>query len=257
MSRYVSIAVGVAGRVLHNLSRNPALFLPSIIFPVFFFTAFAGGLSAVGKAPNFDFAGGYTAFQFVFVLFQSAAFGGVFTGFTIAADFESGFARRMLLAAPHRTAILLGYVMASVVRSFITITILFVVAIIAGMEVSATVPQFAALLALALLTNLTAVLFGAGVALRARSIQAGPLMQIPVFLILFMAPVYVPLDLLSGWIKSVAHVNPATALLQAGRGLISGAEDQTALAFLVVVGVGLLAAAWGLRGLRSAERAGG
>ena len=46
-------------------------------------------------------------------------------------------------------------------------------------------------------------------------------------------------------------------LWQAGRGLISGAEDQTALAFLVVVGVGLLAAAWGLRGLRSAERAGG
>ena len=145
MSRYVSIAVGVAGRVLHNLSRNPALFLPSIIFPIFFFTAFAGGLSAVGKAPNFDFAGGYTAFQFVFVLFQSAAFGGVFTGFTIAADFESGFARRMLLAAPHRTAILLGYVMASVVRSFLTITILFVVAIVAGMEVSATVPQFVAL----------------------------------------------------------------------------------------------------------------
>ena len=181
----------------------------------------------------------------------------MFTGFTIAADFESGFARRMLLAAPHRTAILLGYVMASVVRSFLTITILFVVAIVAGMEVSATLPQFVALLVLALLTNLTAVLFGAGVALRARSIQAGPLMQIPVFLILFMAPVYVPLDLLSGWIKSVAHVNPATALLQAGRGLISGAEDQTALAFLVVVGVGLLAAAWGLRGLRSAERAGG
>ena len=52
--------------------------------------------------PGFDFPSGYTAFQFVFVLLQSAAFGGVFTGFAIARDFECGFARRLLLAAPHR-----------------------------------------------------------------------------------------------------------------------------------------------------------
>ena len=55
--------------------------------------------------PGFDFPSGYTAFQFVFVLLQSAAFGGVFTGFGIARDFESGFARRLLLAAPNRIGI--------------------------------------------------------------------------------------------------------------------------------------------------------
>ena len=68
--------------------------------PLFFFVAFAGGLSAIAKAPGFDYPGGYTAFQFVFVLLQTAAFGGVFTGFSIAADFEIGFARRLLLATP-------------------------------------------------------------------------------------------------------------------------------------------------------------
>ena len=79
------------------------------IFPLFFFTAFAGGLSRVGNVPGFDFPTGYTAFQFVFVLLQSAAFGGVFTGFGIARDFENGFARRLLLAAPNRSGIVLGY----------------------------------------------------------------------------------------------------------------------------------------------------
>ena len=29
-------------------------------------------------------------------------------------------------------------------------------------------------------------------------------MQLPVFLLLFFAPVYVPLDLLTGWIETVA-----------------------------------------------------
>ena len=65
--------------------------------------------------PGFDFPSGYTAFQFVFVLLQASAFGGVFTGFGIAADFESGFARRLMLAAPNRLGILAGYALAALV----------------------------------------------------------------------------------------------------------------------------------------------
>ena len=72
------------------------------MFPLLFFIAFAGGLSQVQNTPGFDYPNGYTAFQFVFVLLQSAAFGGVFTGFGVARDFEGGFARRLLLAAPNR-----------------------------------------------------------------------------------------------------------------------------------------------------------
>jgi ABC-2 type transport system permease protein len=96
--------------------------------------------------------------------------------------------------------------------------------------------------------------WAAGVAFRFRSIQAGPLMQTPVFLILFLAPVYVPLALLKGWIHAVASVNPATAILGAGRGLISGAHEHTGLAFVCAVALILLFAVWALAGLRAAER---
>ena len=67
--------------------------------------------------PGFDFPSGYTAFQFVFVLLQASAFGGVFTGFGIAADFENGFARRLMLAAPNRLGILAGYALARAGRA--------------------------------------------------------------------------------------------------------------------------------------------
>src|SRR4051794_41930391 len=70
--------------------------------------AFAGGLSTVGGLPGFDYYN-YDAFQFVFVLLQSAAFGGVFIGFSIGADFDSGFTRRLLLAARDRSAVIAGY----------------------------------------------------------------------------------------------------------------------------------------------------
>jgi len=252
----LSVAFGVAWRVLNNVFRNPALLVPSILFPLFFFTAFAGGLSRVSDVPGFDFPPGYTAFQFVFVLLQSAAFGGVFTGFGIARDFESGFARRLLLAAPRRSGIVVGYALAALARWLITATLLTIVALAAGMQVGGGGLDLVGLFVLALLLNAAGVLWATGVAMRVRSMQAGPLMQMPVFVTLFLAPVYVPLDLLDGWIQAVATVNPATRLLESGRGFIAGDPSGVALAFSAGVGLAAGFALWALRGLRSAERAG-
>ena len=254
--RAVGVAQGVAWRSLHNAFTNPSLLIPSLLFPLFFFVAFAGGLSRVEEVPGFDFPSGYTAFQFVFVLLQSAAFGGVFTGFGIARDFETGFARRLLLAAPNRTGIVVGYAAAALVRWLVTAAVLTVVALIAGMEVGGDGVDLFGLYALALILNLAAILWAAGVAMRLRTMQAGPVMQMPVFLVLFFAPVYVPLSLLDGWIHALATVNPVTRVLEAGRGLLDGSPTEVGAAFAVALGLALAFSFWALRGLRSAERAG-
>jgi ABC-2 type transport system permease protein len=253
-----TVAFAVAWRVLNNVVRNPALLVPSIMFPLFFFTAFAGGLSRVADVPGFDdhFDGDYTAFQFVFVLLQSAAFGGVFTGFGVARDFESGFARRLMLAAPHRGGLLLGFALAALGRWLITATLLTVIALIAGMQVGGSGVDLFGLFVLAALINAAGVLWSAGIALRIRSMQAGPLMQMPVFLALFFAPVYVPLGLLSGWIAAVATVNPVTRVLEAGRGFISGDPTEVLLAFGAAFALVALFLLWAVRGLRRAEAAG-
>jgi ABC-type multidrug transport system permease subunit len=65
--------------------------------------------------------------------------------------------------------------------------------------------------------------------------------------------VYVPLALLKGWIHSIASVNPATAFLDAGRGLISGVHNHTGLAYACALALILVALVWTLRGLRNAE----
>jgi ABC-2 type transport system permease protein len=252
----ITVARAVAWRSIHNFLTNPAFFIPAILFPLFFFVSFAGGLAAIGDVPGFDFPSGYTAFQFVFVLLQSAAFGGVFTGFAMARDFETGFGRRYMLAASRRSGIVLGYALAAIFRSFLTWAILTAVALIAGMEVGGSAGEIVALYALALLVNVAATMWAAGVALRVRSIQGGPLMQFPVFLILFLAPVYVPLDLLSGWIHAIASINPVTAMLEAGRGFISGDPVLVGAAFAIGLALSALFAFWARGGLRSAEAAG-
>jgi len=254
--RTLAVAQGVAWRVLHNVFTNPSLLIPSLIFPLFFFTAFAGGLSGISKVPGFDYPPGYTAFQFVFVLLQSAAFGGVFTGFGIARDFESGFGRRLLLSAPHRTGIVLGYAAAALVRWLTTVGVVTVVALLVGMNVAGSGLDLVGLYMLGLVLNLAAVLWAAGVALRLRTMQAGPVMQMPVFLLLFFAPVYVPLGLLQGWIHDVARVNPITQILESGRGFLAGTPTEAGLAFGLAGVLVVVFFVWALGGLRSAEHAG-
>jgi ABC-2 type transport system permease protein len=233
------------------------LLLPSIVFPMFFFVAFAGGLSNVANVPGFDFPSGYTAFQFVFVLLQAAAFGGVFTGFGIAADFENGFARRLLLAAPNRFGIIAGYAISALVRATFVGVLIFVVGLATGMEVGGDGVDLVGLVVLAYLVSVAATLFACGVAMRLRTMQAGPLMQMPVFLVLFLAPVYVPLPLLSGWVHAVATVNPVTPIIETGRDFISGVHGPILLAYAIGAAMVVLFAWWAARGLRSAEMAGG
>jgi ABC-2 type transport system permease protein len=109
---------------------------------------------------------------------------------------------------------------------------------------------------LGFLLNLAGTLWAAGVAMRLRTQQAGPVMQMPVFLLLFFAPVYVPFDLLQGWIHGVAAANPVTPLLEAGRGFISGEPTRTAAAFGIVAALIAGFSLWAVRGLRRAEAAG-
>jgi len=251
-----NVVSGVAWRTLKIALTNPQIVLPTMLFPLFFFTAFAGGLSQLRNVPGFDFEPGYTAFQFVFVLLQSAAFSGVFTGFGVARDFEGGFAKRLLLAAPHRSGIVLGYALAALVRWLVVAVGLTVVALAVGMNVGGGSVDLLGLYVLAMLVNFCGFFWAGGIAMRFRTIQSAPLMQMPVFLVLFFAPVYVPLDLLEGWIEGVASANPLTYVLETGRGFIAGDAPHVLGAFALAIGMGVAFWTWAFFGLRKAEAAG-
>jgi ABC-2 type transport system permease protein len=252
-----SVALGLGWRTIHNIFHNPSLLLPGIMFPLLNFAAFAGGLSRLRHIPGFDFPAGYTGFQFVFILLQSAAFQGVFMGFSIARDFEYGFARRLLIAAPRRSGLVAGYALASLARWSVTAVVVTAVALAVGMRVHANGADLFGLYGLALILNIAGLMWATGVAMRWRTIQAGPIMQTPVFLILFFSPVYVPLDLLRGWIHAVAVLNPLTRLLEAGRSLLAGTPREVAIAFATALSLSLFFSLWALLGLRRAEAAGG
>jgi ABC-2 type transport system permease protein len=107
---------------------------------------------------------------------------------------------------------------------------------------------------LALILNAFAVLFGTGVAMRLRTMQAGPAIQVPAFLLLFLAPVWVPYDLLTGWVQTAASLNPVTLVLESGRGFLAGDPTKVLPAFAVVGVLVAVSTLWARGGLRSAEK---
>jgi ABC-2 type transport system permease protein len=249
------VGLAVAWRGAHNYFTNPAMVIPGLLFPLFFFTAFAGGLSRVDSVPGFEFGSNYTAFVYGFVLMQASAFGGVFTGFSIARDFESGFSRRLMLAAPSHAGIIVGYWLTGLMRAVFTISVVTVVALVSGMDIQGGGIDLLGLYTLALLVNAASTLFGCGVAMRLRTMQAGPLMQIPVFLLLFLAPVWLPYDLITGWVHAAATVNPMTLILTTERGFVAGDPVHVAITFIVAFGLVGGALLWARGGLHSAEQA--
>ena len=256
MRRYFSVAGGLARRLLDTFISSPALFLPPLLMPIFFFVAFAGGLSAIDNTPGFDYSAGYTSFEFGFVLMQAAAFGGVFTGFSIAADFQFGFGNRLMLATPHRSALIMGYWIVAFVRAAITLAVVTAIGLLAGMNLSGNLTDIVGIYTLAAVVNLAGALFAAGVALRFRSLQATPLMMVPTFLLLFLAPVYVPRDLLTGWVGAVSPYDPITHMMESARDLIAGQPAEFGAAIAIGLGLAALMFVFAITGLRKAEQAG-
>lgn len=249
-------AGAVAWRHLYKWVKMPANFLPTVLFPLVFFTAFAGGLSAAERIKGFSYPPGYTSFQYCFSLLQSAVFGGMATGFSIGSDFGTGFARRLMLVAPNRMSILVGYLASTFVRWMVIAAILTSIGLVSGMKVPGSAAELLLVFVLTGIMNLAGTCWAAGVMFRGRSVQYAPAMQVPFFTMMFMAPVMVPVALLEGWIHDVAEVNPITYVLEEVRGLLAGEPVHTAIGFACAIGMLAAFAVWAVTGLRRAERAG-
>jgi len=168
----LTLALGVARRQTVRTFKAPYLLAPMLVFPLLLFAAFAGGLSAISRTPNFNYFN-FTTFQLIYVLMVGAALGGVQTGLTVADDFESGFARRMLISTPQRGGLVLGYVLAGLVRFALVALVLTAVAVASGARMHGDVIQVAGLYGVAGLFNVASTLYATGFAFRARSTSAG------------------------------------------------------------------------------------
>ncbi len=203
-------------RNLQLLPRTPATFVPAIIFPVMLVLALSGGLSGVSRLPDYPVAK-QVDWVLPFAVVQSGAVSGMAVGLALIRDLQGGFFDRFLVAPVSRVALIGGFMVTAFFRALVPFAVVTAVGLADGARLPGGLSGFMCLVAANQGAALCGGAWGVGMALRFRSMRAAPLMFMPIFLLVFLAPAQVPLQYLTGWLKPVAKVNPVTQVLDLAR----------------------------------------
>lgn len=254
MRHVLGVSAGLAWRSLILVRRMPSVFLPSLIMPLFILVATAGAFRGISLLPVFEGAS-YLAFTIPLATVMGAGFAGINAGMTLARDIEGGFVDRLVASPAPRVTLVLGPLMAAAVRSLFTTTVVLAAGLVGGVGLPGPAGTLTVYLLAVGFAAATAC-WSMGVALRTRTIQAAPLMQVVVFLAVFTSVAYAPREVLSGWLRTAADVNPVTYIMEASRAAELGTLGWAELWPGVLAVAGLVAAlgSWALSGLATLGR---
>ena len=219
--------------------------------PIFLTVSFAGAFSGLVLLPGFP-ADKVIDWYLPMTTLQGAAFAGITTGMGTARDLQSGFFDRFLLAPASRMSLLAGPLLASLLRAFIPIALLLVIAVVAGAHFYGGAPGVLALVVACLGVALVSGAWAIGLALRLKTQQAAPLMQSGLFLVVFLSTAQMPIDFLTGWLHGVARFNPMTNVLRLARqGFLGDVTwDATWPGLVALAGMGLALGLFAVRAMQ-------
>ena len=238
-------------RSIIALIRQPALVVPSMIFPLFFA---ALGTSSFGRAtalPGFPKVDSFLDFSLAGTIVQGVLFGSVQSGSALATDIENGFFFRLLASPTSRLGILLGRLMGAAAYGA-TQTLIFTLLLIPfGLSVKGGLPGAVVMLIAGGLTAISVAGFMAAMALRTGSSEAVQGIFPLVFIALFFSSAFFPRQTMSGAYRHIANANPISYLIEGLRDLcIDGfTASACAKALLVPVGIGIVSFTIALRAL--------
>jgi ABC-2 type transport system permease protein len=238
----------LAFKALNEILRVPGGAIPGILAPAIFLIGINGVFgSAVGL---FGVDTDFESWIVPVSLLQAAGFSGAATGVNLARDIEQGWFDRMLLGPAPRWVLLIGIVASASLRALFPST--FVLAI--GFAIGVDWPGLGGL-ALAYLLIMgfaaAAACWAVIMALRFKTQQAAPLMQVVVFASVLFTTAYAPERLLADWLRKVADVNPTRYILEGVRqGFVFDLRwTETWHAGLALTGLLLVLGGFALRGM--------
>jgi ABC-2 type transport system permease protein len=239
----------LAFKALNEILRVPGGAIPGILAPAIFLIGINGvfGQAASLFGGDLDF----TDWVIPVSLMQAAGFSGAATGVNLARDIEQGWFDRLLLGPAPRWVLLVGIVGSASLRCLFPST--FVLAI--GFAIGARWPGVDGLVLAYLLIMgfaAAAACWGTIMALRFKTQQAAPLMQVVVFASVLFSTAYAPEALLADWLRTVSDLNPTRYILDGVRQgfVFDVAWAETWHAGLAMAGLILLLGGFALRGMR-------
>jgi ABC-2 type transport system permease protein len=247
---FLRTSMALVRRNILSIMRLPSALVPSLIFPIFGTIAFSSLYGAAIRQyyPHLNALNWFVPIN----VMQGAAFSGVFLSFAAIRDFETGIIDRLLAAPLHRRSLLAASIFTAAARALLPFVLVMIIGLVGGMTIPGGVAGVACLLIATIGTAVLGSMWGMGLAYRFKSMAAAPLMQMGVFVLVFLSATQVPMRGLSGWLHRIARVNPATNILRLGRQGFLGhvTWHDTWPGLLAVAGLGALLTLFADRGLQ-------
>jgi ABC-2 type transport system permease protein len=210
--------------------KQPAVIVPTLVFPLFFLAINASGLDASTKIKGFP-TDSYLTFALATTFVQAGISGVSVAGGALAEDIETGFMSRLSLTPMKGVAVLLGHLAGTAAVALIGAIIYLAIGLAAGASVKAGVGGALVLLPLSVLIALAFGSIGVFAALRTGSAEAVQAVFPVLFVMLFLSSMAMPRNLIEiDWFRTATTLNPVSYLIEAVRSLIIIGWDAEALA---------------------------
>jgi ABC-2 type transport system permease protein len=244
---FVADCVSIAIRAIRAVPREIEFVVPALVVPVFFYAINIGALEPLAEqGTGIDFK----AFQLpVAIIF---AVTGLSRASALVTDIQNGYFDRLLMTPIRRLSLLLGLMMADLVL-IITLSIpVVIMGLIVGVRFETGLAGIAIFVLMSGLWGLAFTGFPYAIALKTGNPAAVNTSFILFFPFAFLTTSFLPRDVLSGWLSTIAAWNPVTYLLSGMRSLLYGGWDfyDIAVGFLMIGIVGAVSMTLAFTALR-------
>jgi ABC-2 type transport system permease protein len=244
----------LARRSVVRTLRQPAAVVFPLLFPVLLLAVNSGGLRAETKLPGFP-TNSFLAFALAVPFIQGGLFATGNAGIDLAKDIQTGFLNRLALTPMRGIALLVGELGGVMSVALLQAVFYLAIGLVFGVRLKSGIAGGLVIILLAALIALGFAAFGAFAALRTGSTEAVNGIFPVFFVFLFISSSNIPRNLMkTTWFRWFATINPVSYLIEGVRSLVITGWDAPALLLAFGVGLGVVAAGFGLAAASLSER---
>jgi ABC-2 type transport system permease protein len=206
---------------LVTIFRRPAALIPPVAISLFFLVIYNSTLGgAASFIPDLG-ANNYLGFILPLSIVSASLSGAGIAAQNLVRNIESGYFDKLLLTPINRSALLTGTIMSGAVILGLQAALVLGVAILMGLRIETGLLGGLAVIGMSVLLGLGFAGFTMSAALGSGNAAVTQSASFVFFPLTFLAPTFVPLELLSGWLRVAARLNPITYVLEAMRAIIN------------------------------------
>lgn len=230
----------MAKRSIMHIIRSLDQVLSLLLFPIMFMLLNRYVFGGAIDTGTLD----YVNYLFAGVLVQMLAFGANYTTINLAVDLKEGIVDRFRSLPMASSALLIGHVIADLIRNIISAVIIIIVGFAVGFRPNATLSEWLIVIGLALLFSWAVSWVSAILGLMVKTLEAAQWIGfVFIFPLTFVSSAFVPTHTMPSWLRAFAENQPITHVIDTMRHFLVGAPLDNSGWLAIAWTVGLTAIA--------------